>query len=119
MYKVIKNENGILSSVYSGKHSVQYVPNEWIGPALKGSKLYIFEQEKDAKSFRENQINLEVWECEVDEVLDFRASIFTDCIPFWNSYHSNDDKYQGAYKKHFPSSKMTNKVKLIRRIEYA
>lgn len=118
MYKVVRNEKGVLCSVFPhGEFGVKYIPNEWTLPLLDGSKLYIFKDEKDARSFYPH-LNIEIWECEAEEIIPFKASIYYDCRPFWLDY--NENKLSSfdvrVMTKHFPSSCMTNKVKLTNRI---
>ena len=54
MYKLLSKRNNKYYSYNStcayGITSVEYIPNQWVYPKLKGSKLFIFPSVEDAKN---------------------------------------------------------------------
>ncbi len=112
-YKVVNNfKSGLRSACTGPKYSVQYIPNEWTSPILKGSKLYVFENLQDANTFADND-SLEIWECEVENPLPFRACVFSDVGQFWKEYAAGLP-ISGEYKNGFASARLVDRVKLTK-----
>ena len=73
MYKVVHKNAGKLMSCcvnpdFHNEFKVQYLPNQFVGPVKKGTKLYVFNTLEDAESmiYQYNwQDTHEIWKCEV------------------------------------------------------
>lgn len=113
-YKVITHaKSGRRSVVASPTFTVYYTPDEWTEPTIKGSKLYVYEDLKDAIAFAEHNSYTEVWECEAEDIVPFKACVFSDMRNFWRAY--NEDKpLPGLYEKQFPSARLAGRVKLTK-----
>ncbi len=113
-YKVITHAKSGRRSVVTGPtFAVYYTPDEWTEPVIKGSKLYIYEDLKDAMTFSEHDIYTEVWECEAEDVLPFKACVFSDLKVFWKAYNEGTP-LPGEYVKQLPSARLAGRVKLTK-----
>lgn len=113
-YKVVLNFKSGLKSVCTGpKYSVHYIPNEWTEPTLKGSKLYVFEDLKDAIQFVGDIELEEIWECEVEDIAPFKACVFSDVGTFWKEYAAGLP-ISGEHKNGFASARLASRVKLTK-----
>lgn len=113
-YKVVLSfKSGLRSACTGVKHAVQYIPNEWTEPTLKGSKLYVFESLQDAVSFADDIELYSIWECEAEDIAPFKACVFSDVGNFWKEYNTGLP-ITGEYTKGFPSARLASKVKLTK-----
>lgn len=73
-----KVTNAHLQSVYDQPFSVKYSINEWIGPILEGSLLFVFDDLNKAKKFAVDASNTNrLFRCEIEEGKNFRPAILS------------------------------------------
>ncbi len=97
-YKVVYNHNGrMFSAIFNTiKHfswdtikDVEYIPNEWSTPTIKGSKLFVFDCLATATHFSMNNAGTTIWRVKVKNPYKLvrRALINSrDIRAFWRQF---------------------------------
>jgi hypothetical protein len=120
-YKVVTNDNGSYYSAIVYKKegvSVQYIPGQWVGPRIDGSKLFVFEDLHSAKVFA-GASGLEVWACEIDEVVNIQPKYILDNV--WANPINFINFWQGIFNSppnNIPNGTLfCNYIKLLHRVD--
>lgn len=110
-YKVVRNENGKLlsartGSYYTDRKPVQYIPNRWVS-APENTRLFVFDNLSNAKSFICYVNGEEIWECQIiGGISGFGAE--GNIISFWEKVNSYSKK-----KKKINFDKIQEKINLV------
>ena len=97
MYKIVTKRNGKLYSptlAWDSRWMVEYKPGEWTVPVLPNSGLFFFKSYLQAvevvEMWKEDYGPLEVWECEVSEVMGLGGMLLlnsdTFMQHFWDTF---------------------------------
>lgn len=108
-----------LSHIWMGDEAVDfgvtYIPNKFVKPNVKNTKLYVFNTLEDAQQFCKYS-SAQIWECEVKnpaacKILSYLSSVGG----FWT--RKNNHKSTSEYAKDCPQGTRTcDAVKLLRRM---
>lgn len=116
---LLRNNDKLVSLAMMGKYEVEYKKDE-ISLPVKDSKLYVFLDVHDAIKMCQVSVH-EIWEAEVDNIYPCQASVLSGAKPdtfdtFWKAYNNG---YLGNCRlitTHAPSARLTDSVKLIKKV---
>jgi hypothetical protein len=123
-YKVV-HETGdgqLVSCCHRGtvdeNYVVKYRKKEWTIPAIKNSKLFVFNNRKTARIFTKDQKNwveqnTKIYKCEIQNPTKLEKIVisFSDINKFWNEHNPYI-----ATKPVLPGTIVCDAIKIIKRI---